>query len=359
MRETVPENDVASLQEELAAAKLREAEANLALKDLKSKVAELSSMWKKHLQQKSESDNTTVDGALQTTSVVPSTPKKLLGSFLEGNKSETARLEEELMTARLIEVENEAELQASRLKVMELETQVRWPLPVSQIESTVNASISWITRLYYQKVFCWQYWTLINNETIVQFQNQVIANQLKRQAEETNRFKECLETKTTIEAKLERQVREAQRKYADLESRMKEDLMMARIREAENTQCVAELTQKISSLEYKVRKIVFLPWKFYFWLYGKNRKKFPEIPSSRFPANVALPEFPFNEIKNSFKISLVFLQNQEMMAEGDLANTMDQSNKIREMQDKIANLRAQVCLPYSWILGCLLEIEHY
>ena len=34
MRETVPENDVASLQEELAAAKLREAEANLALKDL-------------------------------------------------------------------------------------------------------------------------------------------------------------------------------------------------------------------------------------------------------------------------------------------------------------------------------------
>ena len=31
-----------------------------------------------------------------------------------------------------------------------------------------------------------------------------------------------------------------------------------------------------------------------------------------------------------------------MMAEGDLANTMDQSNKIREMQDKIANLRAQV-----------------
>ena len=94
-------------------------------------------------------------------------------------------------------------------------------------------------------------------------------------------------------------------------------------------------------------------------MYGKNRKKFPEIPSSRFPANVALsvsrvksggvrfPEIPFNEMKNSFKIYLVFLQNQEMMAEGDLANTMDQSNKIREMQDKIANLRAQVCLPYS------------
>jgi len=233
LREAVPDNNVASLQEELAAAKLREAEANLALKDLKAKVAELSTMWKKHLQQRSEADATSTSSMA---SAVPSTPKKLLGSFLEG-KSEVARLEEELMTARLVEVENEAELKASRLKVMELETQ-----------------------------------------------NQVIVNQLKRQGEEINQLGESLETKTASEAKLERQVREAQRKYADLETRMKEDLMMARIRDAENTQCVAELTQKISSLEYK---------------------------------------------------------NQEMIAEGDLATATDQSNKIREMQDKISNLRAQ------------------
>jgi len=31
-----------------------------------------------------------------------------------------------------------------------------------------------------------------------------------------------------------------------------------------------------------------------------------------------------------------------MLTEGDLANSADQSNKVREMQDKIANLRAQV-----------------
>lgn len=67
-----------------------------------------------------------------------------------------------------------------------------------------------------------------------------------------NQLRESLETKSSTEAKLERQVREAQRKYADLETRMTSDLMMARIRDAENTQCVAELTQKISSLEYKV-----------------------------------------------------------------------------------------------------------
>ena len=170
-------------------------------------------MWKKHLQQRTEAEKATPEPSTSTVSVVPSTPKKLLGSLLEGNamKSEAARLEEELMTARLTEVENEAELQSSRLKVMELETQ-----------------------------------------------NQVIANQLKRQGEEMNLLKESLEAKTGSEAKLERQVREAQRKYADLESRMKEDLMMARIRDAENTQCVAELTQKISSLEYKVKALIGL-----------------------------------------------------------------------------------------------------
>ena len=53
LRETVPENEVASLQEQLAAAKLREAEANLALKELRSKVAELSGMWQKDLKRKS------------------------------------------------------------------------------------------------------------------------------------------------------------------------------------------------------------------------------------------------------------------------------------------------------------------
>ena len=52
LRETVPENEVASLQEQLAAAKLREAEANLALKELRAKVAELSGMWQKHLKRK-------------------------------------------------------------------------------------------------------------------------------------------------------------------------------------------------------------------------------------------------------------------------------------------------------------------
>ena len=68
-REDIPEDSIASLQEELAASKLREAESNLALKDLRSKVGELNTMWLKHI--KSSESNSA------TPSEMPSTPKKV------------------------------------------------------------------------------------------------------------------------------------------------------------------------------------------------------------------------------------------------------------------------------------------
>ena len=50
MREATPDNVVVALQEELIAVKLREAEATLALKELRPKISELSSQWLRHLQ---------------------------------------------------------------------------------------------------------------------------------------------------------------------------------------------------------------------------------------------------------------------------------------------------------------------
>lgn len=45
MRSTAPSNQVASLQEELILVKLREAEANLSMKELRQKVADLEQTW--------------------------------------------------------------------------------------------------------------------------------------------------------------------------------------------------------------------------------------------------------------------------------------------------------------------------
>ncbi|KAK2584004.1 hypothetical protein KPH14_006462 [Odynerus spinipes] len=227
LRESTPDNSVAHLQEELIAVKLREAEANLSLKDLRQRVVELSAAWQRHLQE---------HRSAQSAPAADSTPKKLL--FWENRGHEVQKYEEDLMTTRIREMEALTEVKELRLKVMELETQV-----------------------------------------------QVATNQLRRQDDNGTVLKEELENAKAAEKVLAAKLRDEQRKYADLESKMKDETMMARIRDAEHAQQVAELTQKISLLE---------------------------------------------------------LKNEEMYTEGELRNNLDDSERVRELQDKVAELKAEV-----------------
>merc|ERR1719220_1087997 len=110
-------------------------------------------------------------------------------------------------------------------------------------------------------------------------------NQLKRQNEAVMRLTDELEQSQKREGSLQVELRESKRRYTDLEGNLKEDLMMARIRDTENAHCVAELTQKISNLEFK---------------------------------------------------------NQELSTEDDLTTSLTESGRMRELQDKVACLRAQV-----------------
>ncbi|KQS29803.1 ecotropic viral integration site 5 ortholog isoform X4 [Drosophila erecta] len=239
LRETTPDNSVAHLQDELIASKLREAEASLSLKDLKQRVQELSSQWQRQLaeNQRSESE--------RTTNAVDSTPKKLLTNFFDSSKSSehTQKLEEELMTTRIREMETLTELKELRLKVMELETQV-----------------------------------------------QVSTNQLRRQDEEHKKLKEELEMAVTREKDMSNKAREQQHRYSDLESRMKDELMNVKIKFTEQSQTVAELKQEISRLETK---------------------------------------------------------NSEMLAEGELRANLDDSDKVRDLQDRLADMKAEYPTPIT------------
>ncbi|XP_023319079.1 ecotropic viral integration site 5 ortholog isoform X2 [Trichogramma pretiosum] len=232
LRECTPDNSVAHLQEELIAVKLREAEANLSLKDVRQRVSELSASWQKHLQE---------HRAAHAAQPADSTPKKLL--FWESRGQEVQKLEEDLMTTRFHEMEALTEAKELRLKVMELETQV-----------------------------------------------QVSTNQLRRQDEHAKVLRDELEQALARQKELETRLREQQDKYCDLESKMKDDTMMARIRDAEHAQQVAELKQQISVLE---------------------------------------------------------LKNEEMHAEGELRNNMDESDRVRELQDKVAELKAECPTPIT------------
>jgi len=198
-REDIPEDSIASLQEELAASKLREAESNLALKDLRSKVGELNNMWLKHIKTV-ESNSATPE--------MPSTPKKFLGSLLEG-KSGTAKLEEELMSTRLREVAGFAELKELRLRVMELETQTQLSL-----------------------------------------------NQLKRQTVTVSTLTSELDEKNKKLKEHQDQLDESQRRFSDLEGKLADQSVRERIRDVEKAQSIAELKQIIANLEFQNQQLV-------------------------------------------------------------------------------------------------------
>uniref|UniRef100_A0A1B6C0N9 Rab-GAP TBC domain-containing protein n=2 Tax=Clastoptera arizonana TaxID=38151 RepID=A0A1B6C0N9_9HEMI len=235
LRESTVDNSVAHLQEELIAVKLREAEANLSLKELGQRVSELGVQWQRHLQ----------EHRVETPPAPDSTPKKI-GNMLgwENKSHDMQRLQEELMTTRVKEIEAVTELKELRLRVMELETQI-----------------------------------------------QVSGNQLRRQDQDIKQLRDEVEQAALREKEHFGKLREQQHRYTDLESKMKDDLMMAKIRDAEHAQLVAELRQKIACLE---------------------------------------------------------LKNQEMVAEGELRTHLDDSDKVRELQDKMADMKAEIMRLESW-----------
>ncbi|XP_076313372.1 ecotropic viral integration site 5 ortholog-like isoform X1 [Tachypleus tridentatus] len=188
LRETTPDKTLAQLQEELIAVKLREAEANLSMKELKQKVLGLQTVWRQHLNESSTDS--------------PSPSKKQ-------EKSVIVQLQEDLISAKLREADAVAELKELRQKVMELEAQ-----------------------------------------------NQVNLNQSRRQTEELEKLQKTLDETVEREKELQNQLREEERKYGNLESKVKEEQMMAKIKEVEHTQVIAELRQKISSLEIKNQELM-------------------------------------------------------------------------------------------------------
>ncbi|XP_038216924.1 ecotropic viral integration site 5 ortholog isoform X2 [Zerene cesonia] len=205
LRKQRVDNNVAHLQDELIAVKLREAEANLSLKDLRQRVTELSDCWQKHLQEhRQEAPSAPVQSNM--VSDIMATPKKLLRAW-EGRTNEMQKLEEELMSTRIREVEALTELKELRLKEMELRTQV-----------------------------------------------QVSTNQLRRQDEELRELREALDGALQRERALQTRQREYQHKFSDLESKAKYESMQANIRNMEDAQRIAELENEVS--EYKLKNEV-------------------------------------------------------------------------------------------------------
>lgn len=228
LRRLPADHATAKLQDELLAVKLREAEANLSIKELKEKIAELRSMWNEHMSamhpESAESSqpnsletgsngNSLNSNSLNGTSTplpslsVTSSPLKILSAVKRSSDQavEINKLKTELMSAKLREAEAFSDLKELRQKVMELETQ-----------------------------------------------NNVTMNQIRRQADEMKKLQEQYDDVIERERQAHALLNREKSKFSDLDFQMKEQQMMKRIKELEQTQLVAELRQKISSLETKV-----------------------------------------------------------------------------------------------------------
>ncbi|XP_046779286.1 ecotropic viral integration site 5 protein homolog isoform X14 [Gallus gallus] len=172
------EENVARLQEELIAVKLREAEALMGLKELRQQVKDLEEHWQRHL--------------ARTTGRWKDPPRK----------NTVNELQDELMTVRLREAETQAELKETKQRMMEMETQSQ-----------------------------------INN------------NHLRRAELEVTSLQEKVQYLTAQNKGLLAQLNEAKRRQAEIECKSKEEVMAARLREADSIAAVAELQQHIAELE--------------------------------------------------------------------------------------------------------------
>ncbi|XP_076347706.1 ecotropic viral integration site 5 ortholog-like isoform X2 [Tachypleus tridentatus] len=188
LQETKPDKTLAQLQEELVSVKLREAEANLSMKELRQTVSDLQTIWLQHL-------NESKAGS-------PELSKKW-------DKTLVVELQEELISARIREADAVAELKELHQKVIELEAQ-----------------------------------------------NQVILNQIRHQEEEVETLHKTMEETIKRERALQNQLKEEQRKFASLDSKIKEEQMLDKIKEEKLTQVIAELRQNLSSLEIRSQEMM-------------------------------------------------------------------------------------------------------
>ncbi|CAG2238652.1 EVI5 [Mytilus edulis] len=184
-----PSNDIQNLQEELIAVKLREAEANLGLKEMRQTVHELESMWES-FKHKSTADSPT------------SSPKD------KNHNKEVKQLQEDVMTIKVREANCMSDLKDTKQKYMELETQ-----------------------------------------------NHICSNQIRRMDEENKLLKAKYEEGLEREKKLDGHIKEHIRKIDDMQSQRREETMMLKIKEAENTHVIAELKQRIAELEIQKEEI--------------------------------------------------------------------------------------------------------
>lgn len=187
--------DVQRLEEELVQVKMREAEAQLAIKELQKTIHVLNLEYQEFL-----NNRTAVISTLNSSS---STENK----SISGN--ETQALEEEILKVKMREAETQSEMKSVNLKLMQLDTE-----------------------------------------------KQVAYNQIKRQDEEIRKLNSQITQMCEKEQESRSQLMEYRRQLDDKEALLKESMMTHKIQEIEDASVIAELKQRVASLEVQIQEFL-------------------------------------------------------------------------------------------------------
>ncbi|OWK64370.1 ecotropic viral integration site 5 protein homolog isoform X5 [Lonchura striata] len=206
------EENVARLQEELIAVKLREAESLMGLKELRQQVKDLEEHWQRHL--------------ARTTGRWKDPPRK----------NAVNELQDELMTVRLREAETQAELKETKQRMMEVETQ-------NQINSNHLRRAEQEIASLQEKV---QYLSAQNKGLLAQL------NEAKRrQAEIECKSKEEVMAVRLREADRIAAVAELQQHIAELEIQKEEGKIQGQLNKSDSNQYIRELKDQIAELHHE------------------------------------------------------------------------------------------------------------
>ena len=187
--------DIQRLEEELVQVKMREAEGQLAIKELQKTIHVLNLEYQQFLNNRSAVITTLNNG--------PSSDNKSLPS------NETQSLEEELLKVKMREAEGQSEMKSLNLRMMQLDTE-----------------------------------------------KQVAYNQVKRQDEEIRKLNSQITLMCEKEQESKSQLMEYRRQIDDKEALLKESMMTHKIQEIEDASVIAELKQRVASLEVQIQEFL-------------------------------------------------------------------------------------------------------
>ncbi|CAF3744061.1 unnamed protein product [Rotaria sp. Silwood1] len=185
--QSTPISEIASLQEELTLVKMRDAEAQVNLNELRQRIADLNREWQLH----------------------DSTCRINRETHKQPTNDAYDLIAHELISLKMREAQADCDNKLLSQKLMDIETQ-----------------------------------------------KQVLHNQIKRQDDEVQRIRLELDECRIRENELRTQLHEIKNQMHDGELRQKEDSMMLRIREAESTQTMGDLRQKIAELEVQNQELI-------------------------------------------------------------------------------------------------------